>query len=144
VLEEINKAGGRVERGPGNEVTKISLVGGEGRGYILGKIKDGFPNLHTLDLSGTLCADIDLEHLEGWANLKVLRLGNHKVTSGGMQFLKDMKGLEELDLGGTLVHDGGLEQLKGLKNLKKLVLANAPLATGRNLEGAIPGLEIIR
>jgi len=87
-------------------------------------------------------ANVDLEHLEGYTGLRVLRLGNTKVTSGGMQFLKDMTGLEELDLGGTLVTDAGLEQLKGLKNLKRLNLSNTPLASGRGLAAAIPGLEV--
>jgi hypothetical protein len=145
VLAEITKAGGMVERDPNTkEVVKVGLTGTDGRGYLLGKIKDAFPNLRTLDLSGTLCADIDLEHLEGYTGLRVLRLGNTKVTGGGMQFLKDLTGLEELDLSGTLVHDPGLEQLKGLKNLKRLILANAPLADGRGLAAAIPGLEIVK
>jgi hypothetical protein len=146
VSAEVSKAGGMVERDPNSptkEVTRVSLTGStEKLGFLLGKIKDAFPNLRTLDLSGTLTSDIDLEHLEGYTSLRVLRLGNTKVTSGGMQFLKGMTGLEELDLGGTLVTDAGLEELKGLKNLKKLNLSNTPLASGRGLAAAIPGLEV--
>jgi Leucine rich repeat len=143
VIAEINQVGGNIQRDPNTqEVVQIGLVGTEGRGYLLGKIKDAFPNLRTLDLSNTKVADVDLEHLEGYTGLRVLRLGNTKVTSGGMQFLKDMTGLEELDLGGTLVTDAGLEQLKGLKGLKRLNLSNTPLASGRGLAAAIPGLEV--
>jgi internalin A len=104
-----------------------------------------FPKLKKLDLTRcTKINNVGLEWLEDFKEIRVLKLGfcSH-VSDGGMEFIGKLTSLEELNLDQTIVTDLGLRDLKNLKNLKKLSISGA-LASGRGLEGAIPGLQIIQ
>jgi hypothetical protein len=145
VLAELQRIRAHIERdqnSPDKPVVGINLMGCEFKGELLKNLAV-FPQLHRLNLGGTLTSDVKLEWLEDLTTLRVLNLGRTKVTGGGMQFLKKLVNLEELDLTQTLVDDVRLMELKGLTKLKKIYL-DGTLASGLGLKEAIPGLEIIR
>ena len=64
----------------------------------------------------------DLVALEGLERLRVLRLGETKVTDAGLAHLKALEGLRQLGLRATEVTDAGLVHLKGLTQLQMLNL----------------------
>jgi hypothetical protein len=145
LVAELIQAGATVRRAggqPDGPVTEVSFMGSEINAKLLGRLK-AFPQLEVVNLASTKTSDVILEHLEDLTQIRVLNLGHTKVTSKGMQFLKNLKNLEELNLSQTLVMDDGLEELKGLTKLKKLSL-DGSLASGLNLQAAIPGLQVFK
>jgi hypothetical protein len=141
-LQQIHAMIERDEKSPDKPVIGVTLSGLEFRPSLLGRLV-AFPKLRKLNLSGTKTSDIALEHLEDVTSLQILNLSHTNVTGGGMQFLKKLVNLEELNLNQTLVHDPGLHELTGLKKLKKIYL-DGTLASGMELQAAIPGLEVIK
>jgi hypothetical protein len=129
---------------PAKPVIEVSLMGTDADNGDLELLR-AFPKLKKLDLTRcTKINNVGLEWLEDFKEIRVLKLGfcSH-VSDGGMEFIGRLTSLEELSLDQTIVTDIGLRELKNLKNLKKLSISGA-LASGRGLEGAIPGLQIIQ
>jgi hypothetical protein len=147
-MEMVKARGGNFkqdETDPAKPVIEVSLMGTDADNGDLDLLR-AFPKLKKLDLTRcTKINNVGLEWLEDFKEIRVLKLGfcSH-VTDGGMEFVGKLTSLEELYLDQTNVTDRGLSDLKGLKSLKKLGLSGAMLASGRGLQAAIPGLEIIQ
>jgi hypothetical protein len=147
-MEMVKARGGNFkqdETDPAKPVIEVSLMGTDADNGDLDLLR-AFPKLKKLDLTRcTKINNVGLEWLEDFKEIRVLKLGfcSH-VTDGGMEFVGKLTSLEELYLDQTNVTDRGLSDLKGLKSLKKLSLSGAMLASGRGLQAAIPGLEIIQ
>jgi hypothetical protein len=77
--------------------------------------------LESLNLSGTMIRNSDLNHLGALKNLRTLKLGGH--GDGELQFLEGLQKLEHLNVAGTQVSDRGLRSIGRLRNLRKLDLA---------------------
>ena len=103
---------------------------------------EAFPKVRKLDLSGTKFNNVDLNHLTGMTELRELSLANSRVGDD-IEPLGKLVNLEKLSLGNTLVRDTGLRHLKGLTKLKTLVLAGS-LASGLELQGSLPNLNVVR
>jgi len=146
-MEMIQKRGGKFkqdENDPEKPVIEVTLMGTDADNGDLMMLR-AFPKLRKLDVSN--CTKINNPGLEWLVELKELRILNFNfcshVSDGGMEHIGKITSLEELYLNQTIVTDRGLADLKGLKKLKKLGLSGA-LASGLGLQGAIPGLEIIK
>jgi hypothetical protein len=146
LVADLQQAGAQIERDesrPDKPIVAISFRGQPINGKLLGRLK-AIPTLRKLDLGGTLMSDVLLEHLEDVTQISILNLGHcNKITSHGLEFLKNFKNLEELNLSQTLVMDDGLEHLKGCTKLKKIYL-DGSLASGLGLQAHIPGLQVIK
>jgi Leucine-rich repeat (LRR) protein len=103
---------------------------------------EAFPKLRKLDVSRTKFNNIDLLHLEGLTELRELNLGSTKVGDD-IEPLSKLVNLETLNLANTLVRDTGLHHLRGLTKLKRLSVGGS-LASGLELQGTIPGLQVFR
>jgi len=129
---------------PDQPVIEVTLAGTDADNGDLDMLR-AFPKLKKLNMSR--CTKINNPGLEWLVDLKELQILNFSycshVSDGGMEFIGRLTSLEELNLDQTNVTDGGLEELTKLKNLKKIHLSGAVLASGRGLQRAIPGLEII-
>jgi Leucine-rich repeat (LRR) protein len=78
-----------------------------------------------LELLNTPVSDAGLAHLEGLANLRILKLqGENKITDAGLIRLKRMTSLKQLFLDDSQITDAGLTHLKTLTDLEELGLAN--------------------
>jgi hypothetical protein len=146
-MEMIKARGGNFKQDdsdPAKPVIEVSLMGTDADNGDLEMLR-AFPKLKKLDLTRcTKINNVGLEWLEDFKELRVLKMGfcSH-VSDGGMEFIGKLTSLEELSLDQTIVTDLGLRDLTKLKNLKKISLSGA-LASGRGLQAAIPGLEIIQ
>lgn len=80
-----------------------------------------FPNLRSLDMSGTGHSP-DAYRFLTKLNLEVLSLHTSKFNDAAMPFLTGLTELRELTLSDTSVSDQGLVNLKGLTNLEVLRL----------------------
>jgi hypothetical protein len=105
-----------------------------------------FPQLKSLDLSGSPITDDSLKHLEALSNLETLTLSLTPISDKGLQHLKTLKRLEELNLAATDVRDEGLDQLTNFPKLKKLYLTRDLIGDDavHKLQKSIPGLKIER
>ena len=145
-MEALKAVGGAFEldmNDPKQPVIGASFAGVSLTGKDVQRLR-AFTKLQKLNLGHTGVSNIDLDHIEGLTQLRELSLSFTKVSDGGMPSLKKLTNLETLDLSQTIVTDLGLENLKGLKKLKRLNLVDTPLARGRELQAAIPGLEVIK
>jgi hypothetical protein len=145
-LDMIKQRGGHYkvdENDPDKPVIEVSLMGTDADNGDLAMLC-AFPKLKKLDLAS--CTKINNPGLEWLIDLKELRYLNFNhcshVSDGGMEYVGRITSLEELYLNQTIVTDRGMADLKNLKKLKKLGISGT-LASGRGLEGAIPGLEIL-
>jgi hypothetical protein len=146
-IAAIQKRGGKIVQDPNDPETviEVSLIGTDADNGELELLR-AFPKLKVLNLSR--CTKINNPGLEWLEDLKELRVLNFSycshVSDGGMEHIGKITSLEELYLDQTNVTDRGLSELTGLKKLRKLGLSGAVLASGRGLQAAIPGLEIIQ
>jgi hypothetical protein len=144
----IEKFGGKVireEKDPERPVIEVTLQGTDADNGALEALR-AFPKLKKLNLSR--CTKVDNPGMAWLEDLKELQVLNCSfcthVSDGGMESIGKLTNLEELNLDQTQTTDLGLAKLKNLKKLKKLSLNGAMLATGLGLQGAIPGLEVIK
>ena len=56
-------------------------------------------------------SDVDLKHLEGMKQLRILDLSNTRITDTGLEHLKELTQLRWLDLGHTKVSNEGVKRL---------------------------------
>jgi hypothetical protein len=99
-------------------------------------IKD-FPNLETLDLSGSAVTDDELKNIATLPGLETLLLSNTKITDTGIEKLQTCKKLRFLFLDKTEITDRGLRAIKGFNELAFLNLGNAAITDAglRELHG---------
>jgi Leucine-rich repeat (LRR) protein len=81
-----------------------------------------FPNLQTINLSGTDVTDDSLVHLEGLANIKELALNYTKISDKGVAHLAGLSTLQKVNLNKVDVTDAGLEHLQHMDELVQLSL----------------------
>ena len=81
-----------------------------------------FPNLQTINFSGTDVTDDSLVHLEGLANLKELALNYTKISDKGVAHLAGLTTLKEVNFNKDDVTDAALEHLKHMQELVQLHL----------------------
>lgn len=101
-----------VERAGGNVKTEY---GRKGTARLL-------DNLTEVDLSGTDIQDAGLEFISGIQGLRVLDLGDTKVTDRALMTIARQETLEKIGLRLTGVTDAGMEDLRKLPHLKTLDL----------------------
>ncbi len=95
---------------------------------------NGFTDLRKLRISNTQVTNAGLKHLAGLASLQELDLaGLQGVTDKGVKHLDGLTGIEYLDLSGTAVADAGLTYLDNLAHLKRLELSRTHI-TGAGLQ----------
>jgi internalin A len=81
-----------------------------------------FPELKTLDLSGTQITSVGLEELNGLNKLTYLSLSNTTIRDAGLKELRHLENLATLDLRGTKITDVGIKELQeSLKETKIVV-----------------------
>ncbi|MFQ5733484.1 MAG: hypothetical protein ACE5KM_16220 [Planctomycetaceae bacterium] len=81
------------------------------------------PSLERLSLRHAAVTDDDLKIVGQMVNLKVLDLGNTKITAAGLQHIEELERLEKLNLWHTKLRgDGGLTALENLQRLWSLEL----------------------
>jgi internalin A len=76
-----------------------------------------------VNLRGTWVTDTDLRRLNRYPSLSVLDLSLTRITDGGMQEIKNLRGITDFNLYfAEFVTDEGVAAIKGWKNLKRLNL----------------------
>jgi hypothetical protein len=134
----------RDEKLPDKPVVTVTMVGDQFNDSDVKHVR-AFTQLRKLQLAHAPIHNHAMLHLKDLKELRYLDLSYTNVTDSGMEELAGLTNLEELFLVsmGALT-DGGLSHLKGCTKLRKLHLENTPLASGRELEAAIPGLEVTK
>jgi hypothetical protein len=79
-------------------------------------------SLKLLDLGETRVTDSDLMHLRGMSGLNRLRLYKTGITDAGVAHLSALRRIRDLNLSGTKVTDNSLEHLRGRAALEYLSL----------------------
>ena len=103
------------------------------------------PVLAWANFTRTELTDAGLAGLEGFDQLRSLRLAQTSIGDGGVDALLKLQKLEVLNLYASGITDEGLLRLAGLPNLKRLYCADTPV-TPAGLVAALAvrdGLEII-
>jgi hypothetical protein len=93
--ELIRSLGGEVEFGPGQSVVAIQMRGPLASDVAMSVVA-GFPDVRTLDISGTRVTDGGLEHLARMDQLEVLIIKNTRITDAGIAKLQ--KALPDLQI----------------------------------------------
>ncbi len=131
----------------GSEALEVTLTGVPRNSFwctVLGD--DFFDSVTSLTLMGDRIDDSGLEslRLENISGLTTLALADTKVTSVGLQQLRELRSLECLIIKRTPVTDAGLEHLRGLTNLERLQLHDTQVTPegARRLQEALPNCEI--
>ena len=108
--------------------------------------RDYFDEVRLVKLDYTQATDVELAHLQGLTQLKVLFLMDTQVTDVGLAHLRGLTGLQVLDLRGTQVTDVGRAHLHGLTGLQVLLLDRTQVTeAGRaQLRQALPNCWINR
>ena len=103
-------------------------------------------HLVSLDLTGCQVTDQGVAQLAAAEKLKVIRLGETRVTNTCIETLLKMPNLESVNLYGTKVTDDGVVRLSGLPQLKRLYLWRTGVSDGaiQSLQKNLPSCEIIR
>jgi internalin A len=79
--------------------------------------------LESLEIIGDELSDSDMESLNGFTRLRILKLGTAvKITGSGLAFLKASRKLETLELNANRLNDEHLDNLKQWPNLSTLTL----------------------
>lgn len=88
--------------------------------------------------------DAGLEHLERFAELRMLFLAETRVTDAGLRHLRPLFNLQNLALDGTEITDAGLDNLLGLENIGELALSKTKITdAGIARLKALPRLETL-
>ena len=119
-VKAVRAANAKVAISDGN-VTYIDFYQVTGVPSLLVHLKS-FPNLQTINFSGTDVTDDSLAHLEGLVNLKELALNYTNVTDHGVAHLAGLTTLTNVNFNRTDVTDAGLEHLKHMHELVQLSL----------------------
>jgi hypothetical protein len=98
--------------------------------------------LHHLVLRGTLVTDAVLARLKAIHRLRVLDLGDDRITDAGLAHLADLTSLRGLYLSGTQVTDAGLRELRPLRKLRELGLGHTGITDAGLVH--LAGLEELR
>lgn len=125
---------------------RVLQVDGSGFGYYglndVGRLK----GLEELSAMNCEVGDAALPLIAGCTSLRVLRLGNNRITDAGLKTVPRLRNLEELDLGGNVgVTDAGLAALRSAKPLKRLILEGTrctPEAARRLKDKSLPSTTI--
>jgi hypothetical protein len=116
-----------VNEKPGNPVFRITLEGQEVTDDDLMDL-DGFPDLKELRIGWSKITDSGLKHIRGLTKLEVLHLDNDtNVTDTGIKHLSGMKELKNLSLQLVPITDAGLKTLSGFTKLEWLWLQHAKI-----------------
>lgn len=133
-IREIERLGGRI---------KIELGGPE---WMRKRVGDGhmkyFDHVVRVELTVQSANDSTLNYVAALTDVKVLRLGNSRITDDGLVNLRGLHYLEELWLGNTRVTDAGLAHLEVLPHLRDLSLANTRVTDAGLVH--LRGLENLR
>jgi Leucine-rich repeat (LRR) protein len=81
-----------------------------------------FPNIRSLDLTGSKISLKAAEHIQHMTNLVSLQLAQTSFDDEKMKYIKDLENLEALWLNGNNITSKGLEEIKNLKKIKRLTL----------------------
>ncbi len=81
-----------------------------------------FPKLTRLEIYRSNLDDVGTRHIAACTSIKVLSIGDTKVTAKGIESLASMTALEHANLWKTGATDASLASLSGLTNLKQLYL----------------------
>ncbi len=133
----------RDEKLPDKPVVEVTMVGEQFTDSDVKHLR-AFTQLRKLQLAHAPVHNHSTAHLKDLKNLQYLDLSYTDISDGGMEDLEGLTNLEEVSLASLTVTDAGLSHLKGCTKLKKLHLENTPLASGRELEHAIPGLVVTK
>lgn len=110
------------ERLPRDYFDNVNAVGGDTRRITddgLYRLKEGFPALEVLYLSGADVTDAGLVHLKGLPALKKLYLFRMRITDAGIIHLKDLSQLQVLYISNSQVTDAGIADVRAaLPNCK--------------------------
>ena len=104
-------------RNSDGQITALRLKGVElkkGEFSVIGRLR----HLETLDLSSTNVIDEDLQHFNGLARLRELKLWDTCLNGSGFAHLAGLDRLEILNAGHAKIADQALPHLEGLDGLR--------------------------
>lgn len=106
----------------------------------------GFTHVKLLTLGDARITDDGLANLERLTELRYLSLDGTQISDAGLAHLEQLTKLRHLNLSNTQITDAGLVHLRGLTRLKDLDLRDTQVTdTGCDeLQTALPNLQILR
>ncbi len=106
----------------------------------------GLSELRLLDLSRTQISDAGVKHLQEVGLLEVVFLSGTIITDAGLEHLAVLNRLRSLDFSGTQITDAGLQHLERLKALTKVILTDTKVTDEgvKKFQLAVPACEIVR
>lgn len=81
-----------------------------------------FPRIEELDCARGMMTDDSVGFLRNLKKMRILKLGDTKISDKALDHIKGFENLERLELWGTSVSERGLNNLKSLKKLQHLSL----------------------
>jgi hypothetical protein len=119
-IREIQRLGGEIVIQNGGFAWLRSRIGDEQMKY--------FDKAVQVDLTAKSVNDATVRHIAALSDLKVVWLGNSRVTDDGLVHLRGLTNLEQLWLGNTQITDAGVVHLQGLRSVHDLSIANTRIS----------------
>ena len=130
-IEAIRRLGGRVEFGYQLDSDGFPLAGDRqppGALWLRRLLGDDFfADVKSVDFSGTIVRDDDLQDLDELPDLEFLERGSTRITDAGLVHVGGLRKLRVLGLTNSAISDAGLSHLRGLTRLEVLSIAYNPI-----------------